>query len=268
MVWAEVSFKALTKAAIDNPTSPLNNTLLAEALIDGYVARQVLSIRRLVDKAKTNISIIRILSEIRSSYALFTRENYVCFDGLPYDYRQVQVRQMERIAGSGSIWQETEGPEAWMSSQRAHEQFDRLSGKASTNRNRNDQLPRSLIDTLDKWLTNSGAVKIARWSHVYLAHAGNRDARLKIADFNLTGEKISSTIKELACTVEAISAFLLFESGRSGSLMPQPQFDVFEHLNKPIMSTEEIKLADKYWRTLANDRDNYLNGVGEQLTNP
>ena len=268
MVWAEVSFKALVKAAIDNRASPVNNTLLAEALIDGYVARQVLSIRRLVDPTKGNISIRRILQQLRSYHSFFTRENYVCFDGLPYDYNQIHSRQLEALAVSESIWRETEGPEAWTSSERAHEQFDRLSNSDGKNRNRDDHLPITLIDTLDSWLKNSGALEIASWSHVYLAHAGNRDARTKIADFELHGDSISLTIKSLARILEAISAYLLYSGGRSGSLMPQAQFDVFEHLEKPILGRDEIKLAQIYWQNLADERDGYLREVIDQLTNP
>jgi hypothetical protein len=68
---------------------------LAEALFDGHVATQVLAIRRLMDDRNTDIiSLRRLVKDLRHSWTLFTRENYVCFDGLPYDYEAVQHKDM------------------------------------------------------------------------------------------------------------------------------------------------------------------------------
>jgi hypothetical protein len=40
MVWTDVSFRALSQFAIDDETSCLGNSLLAEQLINGHVATQ------------------------------------------------------------------------------------------------------------------------------------------------------------------------------------------------------------------------------------
>lgn len=75
-----------------------------EALIGGYVATQVLAIRLLVDnRGEDVISLRKLLKDVRSNYVLFTRENYVCFDGLPYDYEAVQRRDMEKRIGEVSF---------------------------------------------------------------------------------------------------------------------------------------------------------------------
>jgi hypothetical protein len=37
------------------------------------------------------ISLRRLVKDIRRHFALFTRENYLCFDGLPYGYEAVQL---------------------------------------------------------------------------------------------------------------------------------------------------------------------------------
>jgi hypothetical protein len=49
MVWTDVSFRTLTQFAIDDENSSLHNSLLTEALFNGYAATQVLAIRRLMD---------------------------------------------------------------------------------------------------------------------------------------------------------------------------------------------------------------------------
>jgi hypothetical protein len=75
MVWTDVSFRTLVQIATDNEKSSLSNTLIAEQIIYGHVARQVLAIRRLVDKTRGIMSLRRLISELRSNFGLFTREN-------------------------------------------------------------------------------------------------------------------------------------------------------------------------------------------------
>jgi hypothetical protein len=129
MVWTDVSFKALTHFAVADENNGLNNSLLAEALLDGHIATQVLAIRRLMDGRNDDIiSLRRLVKDLRRNFALLTRENYVCFDGLPYDYQAGQKREMIGRAGKGAFWGETSGPGAHGTSRMAHEQFDRLAG--------------------------------------------------------------------------------------------------------------------------------------------
>jgi hypothetical protein len=82
MVWTDVSFKVLTHLAMHNASNALNNTLLGQALIDGHVATQVMAMRRLMDDGRNDIiSLRRLVKDLKRNFALFTRENFVCFDG-------------------------------------------------------------------------------------------------------------------------------------------------------------------------------------------
>src|SRR5271167_4017127 len=125
IVWTDVAFKTLTSFAVGDEANALNNHLLAEALFDGHVATQVLAIRRVVDDRNSDIiSLRRLVKDLRRNFDLFTRENYVCFDGLPYDYEAVQLKEMIERAGKGAFWGETSGPGAHVTSRMAHRQFD------------------------------------------------------------------------------------------------------------------------------------------------
>jgi hypothetical protein len=167
MVWTDASFKALTSFATGDESNGLNNSLLAEALFHGHVATQVLAIRRLMDDGNSDIiSLRRLVKDLKRSWALFTRENYVCFDGLPYDYEAVQRKDMQERGGKGFFWGETSGPGAYATSQMAHEQFDKLAGIDPARRSREDNLPASLLTTIEKWLQDSEAY--ARCSKVAL----------------------------------------------------------------------------------------------------
>jgi hypothetical protein len=128
------------------------------------------------------ISLRRLVKDLRRNFALLTRENYVCFDGLPYDYEGVQQKEMMERMGKGLFWGETSGPGAHSISRMAHEQFDKLTGIEPSRRSRVDHLPLSLLATIEKWLDDSGADDLSKWSHAFLAHAGGPESRKRIAD--------------------------------------------------------------------------------------
>ncbi len=266
MMWTDVSFRTLTHLANNNEDSGLHNSLLAEALFEGHLATQILAIRRLMDNRKDDIiSLRRLVKEIKRNFALFTRENYVCFDGLPYDYEAVQKKAMVEHAGNGVFWGASSGPDAHGTSYMAHEQFDRLAGVDSAKRSREDRLPVTLLITIESWLDDSGADELAKWSHVNLAHAGGPNARARIANITVTMDKISNAIKILARVTEAVSAWLLFAGGRTGSLMPVAQFNQFEKLDKPIMQAGGEAEAHKLFGQLSGERNRYLDNVGVDL---
>lgn len=266
MVWTDVSFKTLTHFAVNDENNGLNNTLLAQALIDGHVATQVLAIRRLMDNRNDDIiSLRKLTKDIRRHFSLFTRENYVCFDGLPYDYEAVQHREMMKHIGKGPFWGETTGPNAHGTSRMAHEQFDRLAGIDPAKRSRDDRLPVSLLETIEKWLDDSGADELAKWSHAYLAHAGGPESRKRIADLLVTANKITDATKALARVTEATSAWLLFAGGRTNALMPVAQFNPFEKLDKPIMQAGGEADAYRLWHQLSDERNSYLKDVDDEL---
>jgi hypothetical protein len=269
MVWTDASFKALASFATGDETNGLNNPLLAEALFDGHVATQVLAIRRLMDDGNSDIiSLRRLVKDLRRNWSLFTRENYVCLDGLPYDYEAVQRKDMLERVGKGFFWGETSGPKAYGTSRMAHEQFDKLAGIDPAKRSREDRLPPSLLATIEKWLDDSGADELKEWSQAYLAHAGGPESRKRIAALSVTANKITNAVKAMSRVTEAVSAYILFDGGRSGSLMPVAQFNPFERLDKPIMQTGGEDAAYRLWHQLGDERNGYLDGVGEELIKP
>lgn len=266
MVWTDVAFKTLTNFAVGDEANALNNHLMVEALLDGHVATQVLAIRRLMDNSDSDrISLRRLVKDLRRNFALLTRENYVCFDGLPYDYDAVQQKEMFEHIGKGPFWGETSGPRAHLTSRRAHQQFDKLSGIDPAKRSREDRLPASLLTTIKRWLDNSGADDLAKWSHAYLAHAGGPDSRKRIADLRVTANKITDAIRALARVTEAISSWLLSADGRTNALMPVAQFNPFEKLDNPIMQPGGETTAYELWHQLSDERNHYLDSVGADL---
>jgi hypothetical protein len=150
----------------------------------------------------------------------------------------------------------------------AHEQFDRLTGMYPSKRTREDRLPMSLLSTIEQWLDESEADDLKEWSHVYLAHAGGPEARAKISELRVTACKLTNAIKAMSRPTEAVSTYILLHGGRSASLVPVPQYSIFEKLDKPIMQAGGENTAFKVWHQLRDERDHYLDGIEDALLSP
>jgi hypothetical protein len=260
LVWRDTTFAAIGKLALENPEGPLNASLLGETIINGHVTMQVLALRRLVDRRKGVVSLHRLIKDVGSDWLLLTRENLVCFDGLPYDYAAAKM-DVWADRGPGAYWGDTSGPKAYAASELLHLQFDRLSGIARSDRSRSDVLPKSLLAKVEGWLNNSGANEIVRWSHAYLAHAGNSRDRDAIAHLQVTNDKITAAICDVARVTEALSSEILGISGRMNALMPVAQYDVFERLEKPIASASQQAAAEGVWKNKSREWDAILSDV-------
>ncbi len=116
MVFRDVSFASIAELARSNPSGPLTTSLIAEAIIHGHVAQQILAIRRLTDANRQNISLRRLLIDVKNNSHLLTRENLICFDGLPYDYQAVIDAEFRTQKPGVAYWVATEGPIAPASS--------------------------------------------------------------------------------------------------------------------------------------------------------
>lgn len=268
MVWQDVVFRSLIDLAVNDSDSALHNSLLTEALLGGHVATQILALRRLIDDGSTVLSLRRLLKDIKQNASLITRENFVCFDGLPYDCDKVREQELIAMAqkgGSGGFWAERTGPKAWSASEALHTQFDLMTDIDPANRRRGDTLPATVFKTVERSLLASGAEELADWSHVYLAHAGSPEARKGIAHLKVTSEKISQTTRALCRVTEAISLWILGISGRSAAVMPVAQFSPFAMLDHPVMKPEARDNAFELWHRLADERNAYLADITPAL---
>jgi hypothetical protein len=128
-------------------------------------------------------------------------------------------------------------------------------------------MPASTFRTIEAWLSQSGASELEQWSHIYLAHAGGPESRKQLVDFQVTTNRISSTIRNLARVTEVLSAYVLLASGRSHALMPVAQFNPFEGLEVPVMALSQQDSAQQLWDSLSSERDAYLENVQDELIN-
>jgi hypothetical protein len=226
----------------------------------GFVTTQAVAIRRLIEKPKKNpkwavISLRRILKEIGDSLHLITRENYVCYDGLPYDYDSVQDKWRSSLAKTkntvNSGFLPTSGPDAFPMSESVHKNFDMLAQVHPKNRSRNDLIRPEILEHLDSELTKCENVK--KYVDKFIAHAAAPETLTSLSEDerSLTLNRLESCHMTIYQVASFISVRLLWESNLGG--LPVPQYDHFEYLDKRWATSNNLLKAHEKWNEYENE---------------
>jgi hypothetical protein len=214
------------------------------------------------------ISLANLLNDIDNNFELFTRENFVAFDGLPYDYETAERRVVtaQLAAGESTFWAARHGPDAYSQSRQAHEMFDRLSRVDAAVRRRQDRIPRRDIRTLRRSLAETNAESIVDGTHNFLAHAADKNSlrRVDVASLQPTLDKITAVSRTFARVSEAVSAHLLFDGG-FGNVMPVSDYDELERLDKPAIQPEQASNLAEGWSVIEKERNEFTMGVLEDM---
>lgn len=241
------------RTARDHPDELVNGYLLS--LFDtGFVVSQATTIRRLVDKPgsgdkKSVNSLRRLIQDIKDHRHLVTRENYVSFDGLPYEPEPANQRHIEEMLSKPpeerSGFLPTTGPEAFMSSETKHECFDRISEGAKDGPTRTELISSRWFSLLLQHLTPCDDVNT--FVHKFIAHAADPENRKE-----LQGRQASITIKSLEACYKALYVVTSFIYGyllHEGTYLalPVPQLDHLKNIDKPLVAPERIRDAHIAW---------------------
>ena len=230
------------------------------SLIDrGYVNLQSTAIRRLIDtyqdrskkkgtsKGKDVVSLSRLLNEFKEekNHKLFTRENYVCSDGLPYDYSPLKEkweRELSAVLREGPISRKIQ---PWEFSQIRHKAFDKLSGKKPEKRNRNDLIKSELFNQLTKELQVCEGIKV--FVDKFIAHSADPNNLIALNDDQrgVTLDKIEECLMKIWVVADCISGEILGE--KALGTFPIPQFNHLENLDKAWVSENEIEELNTFW---------------------
>jgi hypothetical protein len=104
MLWNDMVFRTINECrrlATQNTSAVVGfNGPVAAFIDEGYVATQLLAIRRLTEnnRRRDAITLPRLLDDMKANADLFTRELYVCHDGLPFDPEPARERSLRRLA--------------------------------------------------------------------------------------------------------------------------------------------------------------------------
>ena len=257
--------------ATERPTKGVGfNGPVSELLDRGFVTSQLMTIRRLVDRKRDVISVPRLLNEIKANKYLITREMYVCFDGLPYDYGPAYQKYFAKLEFKNGVSQmqsvPSHGPKAWSSSEQLHEHFDKLSGTNPKNRSPTDQIRTKVIsDLFDRLNACSELEKAATelFAHTPDPQRGRGWGRKR---FRITLNKLRRAQFAICQVVHLIDSQLLWES--SSSIIPIPQFNYLEHFDKSWVTLGRHRKLYEFWDAHVEEVDGWTNLTWSLLAEP
>lgn len=217
----------------------------------GFATMQAITIRRLIEKPKSNpkwavISLRSFLKDIEENLDLITRENYVCYDGLPYDYNLVYQKWLSSLSPSNYVGSlPTQGPGAWLTSYRCHKDFDILAQVHPKNRSREDRIRIEVLKHL-KETELKKCENIKKYVDKFIAHAATPETRRDLLDKEqggLTLKHLETCYKAIYQVASFISGLLLRESNLGG--LPVPLYDHLENLDKRWGNRRNLEKASK-----------------------
>lgn len=235
------------------------NSVIAEFIDNGFVLSIASGIRKLWEQSNTNrnkqiVSLLRVIDDVKKNAHLITRENYVCYDGLPYDYQAVRSNWEKRNLGqsdiSGKVFRlDTSGPNAFGMSALLHKSFDRISFQDSNNskHSRTDQIDPRILERLIAHVKEAEISEIKTLADKLLLHAGDRVSRelASKAPAILTINKLKRCVKALYEASAFLGSTVLGRSHPGGFQIAQ--YNVFEKLEHPWCAKEHKNKISEVW---------------------
>jgi len=234
IVWDDTVYRTYDEARrlseeSNNRKTGLSGTLI-ELIDNTFIVSQIMAIRRLIDPNEWRIerkvySLPSIIAEIKINKHLYTRENYVCFDGLSYEKKGLKrLDELENM--------------------KRHMNYDYLAETKETDRKRNDQISNNVFEELKRLLAKTELIR--SYSNKFIAHAAAPGNRTK------TEERLRNlTLKYIEdCYIAIIKAGKILQKLLNRFLpvdLAVPNFDHLENWDKPIVTSADKKKLAIYW---------------------
>ncbi len=253
MMWDDAVHNALNEARRFAKPSAATNGVLGDFIDRAYLSGQVLSICRIAERparkeSDSVISLPTLLEDVTKNRCLITREVFVSFDGLPYDYEAVRQRHVGRMRPGQVYWPPKKGPEAFGVSERRHQFFDSLSRVSDGNRCRSDLVAETILEGLDARLRETEPIleKIRTMRNKSIGHAADETSRPddieKICEFSRA--EIVRAHRAIIHTANAVGEIF---GTTVGNPIPIPQFDVFNSLEMPFIHSADMETVRNVW---------------------
>lgn len=264
MLWDYALFcsvNELRKIAVTEPENGVSFNGPVIRLFDaGFAMTQATAIRRLIEEPNANpkravISLRSILKDINENTHLITRENYVCYDGLPYDHEAADQQWLSTLPsdteGVHGGWLPTSGPTAGHMSELVRVSFDRLSGADPKNRKRTDTIRTEVFAFLESQIHSCEDIK--KYVDKFIAHASAPETRMGLTDEQrgITLDKLKVCHKTIYRVAGFIASHLLCGANLGG--LPVPQFDHLGNLDKSWATTQNLNRARQKWDEYAKE---------------
>jgi hypothetical protein len=234
LFWDHTVFRTFNEARrlsieTNDPSTGLQGTII-DLLDRNFMDSQAIAVRRLTDQRKDVVSLRRIIDEIRENANLYTRENYVCYDGISFDEAPDDDHHAKHFRYSRQTC------------------YDYLSGKDKDSRSRNDKLSPTVLAKMEEAVTKDFVTteEVRMYVNKWVAHAAaqdNRGQHVAVLD-NISLQKLDECYQALIRIGKKVE--LLIDEHLLCTV-PTPRFDKLKNWDKPIIITQDLKDIEKYW---------------------
>jgi len=263
MIWDAGVFLSINEARkfgpLDKDAQPELNATVHSYIDRCFFQTQAVAIRRLLDKRNDVVSLSRLIQTLKGNRTLLTRSNLLDVLGYPYDYEKEREAVYQTWAQAGSKAHSDSGPDFinCTHSENVHKNMDSLAGVDSCRRSPADTIRPEILEWLDKRL--DPCAEISNYVNKFFAHCATPESREKINadEISVTLGKILDAHKTICQTAGFIGMNIFYRS--FGNFLPTPQFDQFEHFEKPWITKDDLQKLYAFWNDYRAETDEWQN---------
>lgn len=259
LAWYTAVFKTLNNARAIESARAVNGPMW-DLVVTGYATIVTLGVRRLVDDDRRVDSVRNVLTQLKKRPELLRRENYVCFDGVPYDGSEACSRHFSRLAvtaacTSASLEEKDsiERDSEWGMAEILHKAFDRLAGHP-IKRSRNDSVSASLIDLMISRIDSPAIKRVCHLADRKFAHAERIKAQDPLPVTTL--DDIDESLETLFRVTNFLSSSI-FQDAHFVRVVPVPQYNVLGGLDEPWISKALLPELRRQWDQTCSRMDDW-----------
>jgi hypothetical protein len=268
LFWTDATYRLFNEArrrATEEKPNGAISSLLGGYIDDAYVAAEVGSIGRLTDPAAETpergvVSLPTLLSLVRAHRHVITRENFVAFDGAPYD-PTVSKAAGQTALRPGVRWV---AREPWDDSEDRHLLFDRLSRKAPANRKRSDIIHRKVLSACEQRLAIEPIRLVRKHRNKVISHAADRTSRGSLDRLKVSLASLDDAHRALLEVAEVLSMICRGEI-LVGGPVAIPQGLHLEGIDLPFAFPGDVDRLESVWQDHTLAREAWSNGALESV---
>ncbi|MCC6682834.1 MAG: hypothetical protein IT445_18200 [Phycisphaeraceae bacterium] len=238
----------------NNRDELIANGSLHEMIDSGYITMHAIGIRRLIEPGTTTgkrgiYSLSGLIIDIQRNAELLTRKNMLLTRELVYDYQPIEDRSHEaayKESKANGVRASFISGEGWAESKCWHGLIDDLCDVSSSQRHQDDSPDKSKFDLLLNSLSQAGQ-QVKDYTDKFIAHAATPDSRNAIAseELPLSLAKLWQAEKSIVRVANFLSLHIV--EGHILGGVAVPQFDQFEHLDRPFVTKAALVAMEETW---------------------
>jgi len=264
MIWDSAVFQSINEARKYVPKDKEGETQL-NGTVQGFIntcffQTQLLAIRRLLDKKTSNgnrsvVSLYRLVDDVEKHCHLLTRVNILEAHGYPYDYAEAETKWHEEHLGTGITWGD-DNLKRSVFSRHMHEYIDKLVCVNPKERRPQDCARKEVFAWLKKRLNSCES--IYDYVNKFVAHSATPESRaiINADEISITLGAILDAHKIICQTAGFVGLRILYRN--CGGFLAIPQFDQFEHFEKPWATEETVNNLHIFWEEYGKETKKWI----------